>query len=153
MHRGNQTQTGRANDQSCLSTSRRSQTYKAQGAQWLTQGPLDSHTFLNLRRSMQARSAPSELKTGGPTPCSVEALQNTTATLDMNAGLSVADPCDEATRSRPLKSWSASERRTGGKAVPIKEHVRTRRICRRSALSDDIMLYQRCGTAASRGEY
>ncbi len=98
MHQGNQTQMRRENDQSCLSTYRQSQTCKAQGAQWLAQGSLDSHKMLKMRRRMQP--APSELKTGGPTPCSAEALQNTTATPDMNVGLSVANACNEATQRR-----------------------------------------------------
>ncbi len=82
---------------------------------------------------------PSELKTGGPTPCSAKALQDTTATPDMNVGLSVADACDEAIR-RNLKSWSASDRRTGGKAVPIREHGSDMASRRMSDLSAYIML-------------
>ena len=73
-------------------------------------------------------------------------------TPDINVRLSVANACDAAEQNEAdLKLWSTSDKRTGGKAVPIKEIVRTRHIRRMSILPADIMLYQSCCTAASGG--
>ncbi len=49
-------QMGRGNDRSCFFTYRQSPTFKAQGAQWLAQGLLETQSMFKMRRSMQARS-------------------------------------------------------------------------------------------------